>query len=158
MAISPWLFLLFFLVKNIRKISMEVFTEPRYSYSIENMTIRGYGYLNSGRYDIGKSILKLVCRIFPYIHESNGIAIQLSGVTPSHVYMWIGSTSPPPPPSLVRLSVSIFLIYRRAIGMSVAKTLQRVRQFIPPLSGEMHKGQAGRVGVVGGSEEYHIPT
>jgi hypothetical protein len=38
--------------------------------------------------------------------------------------------------------------------MSVAKTLQRVKQFIPPLSSEMHKGQAGRVGVIGGSEEY----
>jgi ATP-dependent NAD(P)H-hydrate dehydratase len=38
--------------------------------------------------------------------------------------------------------------------MSVAKTLQRIKQFIPPLSGEMHKGQAGRVGVIGGSEEY----
>lgn len=39
------------------------------------------------------------------------------------------------------------------IRMSVAKTLQRIKQFIPPLSGEMHKGQAGRVGVIGGSEE-----
>jgi ATP-dependent NAD(P)H-hydrate dehydratase len=37
--------------------------------------------------------------------------------------------------------------------MSVLKTLQRVKQFIPPLSGEMHKGQAGRIGVIGGSEE-----
>jgi NAD(P)H-hydrate repair Nnr-like enzyme with NAD(P)H-hydrate dehydratase domain len=39
-------------------------------------------------------------------------------------------------------------------NMSVTRTLQRVKQFIPPLSPEMHKGQAGRVAVVGGSEEY----
>jgi hypothetical protein len=39
-------------------------------------------------------------------------------------------------------------------NMSVAKTLQQVKQFIPPLSSEMHKGQAGRVGVIGGSEKY----
>ncbi|GAN09462.1 ribokinase-like protein [Mucor ambiguus] len=32
--------------------------------------------------------------------------------------------------------------------------IKLVRQLIPPLSHEMHKGQAGRVGVVGGSEEY----
>lgn len=38
--------------------------------------------------------------------------------------------------------------------MSVAKILQRVKQFIPPLSAEMHKGQAGRVAVIGGSEKY----
>ncbi|KAL9547716.1 hypothetical protein PS6_006983 [Mucor atramentarius] len=31
--------------------------------------------------------------------------------------------------------------------------IKLVRQLIPPLSHEMHKGQAGRVGVVGGSEE-----
>jgi ATP-dependent NAD(P)H-hydrate dehydratase len=37
--------------------------------------------------------------------------------------------------------------------MSVLKTLQRVKLMIPPLSAEMHKGQAGRVGVIGGSEE-----
>ncbi|PHZ10994.1 carbohydrate kinase [Rhizopus microsporus ATCC 52813] len=30
----------------------------------------------------------------------------------------------------------------------------KVRQLIPPLSKSMHKGQAGRVGVVGGSEDY----
>lgn len=28
------------------------------------------------------------------------------------------------------------------------------RQFIPPLSPKLHKGQAGRVGVVGGSADY----
>ncbi|KAI7859536.1 H-hydrate dehydratase [Circinella umbellata] len=32
--------------------------------------------------------------------------------------------------------------------------ISKVRQIIPPLSPEMHKGQAGRVGVVGGSEDY----
>jgi len=34
------------------------------------------------------------------------------------------------------------------------KTLQRVKKMIPPLSPEMHKGMAGRIGVIGGSEEY----
>ncbi|CAO3642254.1 unnamed protein product [Mucor hiemalis] len=32
--------------------------------------------------------------------------------------------------------------------------IAKVRQLIPPLSQEFHKGQAGRVGVVGGSEDY----
>ncbi|KAL0073731.1 H-hydrate dehydratase [Phycomyces blakesleeanus] len=32
--------------------------------------------------------------------------------------------------------------------------LSKVRQLIPPLSGELHKGQAGRIGIVGGSEDY----
>ncbi|CAO3685760.1 unnamed protein product [Umbelopsis ramanniana] len=30
----------------------------------------------------------------------------------------------------------------------------KIKQIIPPLSAEMHKGQAGRVGIVGGSEDY----
>ncbi|EJD36886.1 Ribokinase-like protein [Auricularia subglabra TFB-10046 SS5] len=34
------------------------------------------------------------------------------------------------------------------------KLLDQVRQLIPPLTGAMHKGQAGRVAVVGGAEEY----
>ena len=46
-----------------------------------------------------------------------------------------------------------FLLSLLNSDMSVAKTLQRVKQFIPPLSSEMYKGQAGRVGVIGGSEE-----
>ena len=41
--------------------------------------------------------------------------------------------------------------------MSVLKTLKRVKQMIPPLSAEMHKGQAGRVGVIGGCEESVLP-
>ncbi|PWN89019.1 Ribokinase-like protein [Acaromyces ingoldii] len=32
--------------------------------------------------------------------------------------------------------------------------LSEVRQLIPPLSSELHKGQAGRVGIVGGSADY----
>ncbi|KAG0744870.1 hypothetical protein G6F57_001981 [Rhizopus arrhizus] len=32
--------------------------------------------------------------------------------------------------------------------------ISKIRQLIPPLSSSMHKGQAGRVGVVGGSEDY----
>ncbi|EJD36883.1 YjeF domain-containing protein [Auricularia subglabra TFB-10046 SS5] len=34
------------------------------------------------------------------------------------------------------------------------KLLDQVRQLIPPLTGALHKGQAGRVAVVGGAEEY----
>ncbi|CAM0135776.1 hypothetical protein VKS41_001792 [Umbelopsis sp. WA50703] len=32
--------------------------------------------------------------------------------------------------------------------------LGKIKQLIPPLVPEMHKGQAGRVGIVGGSEDY----
>ncbi|KAL8292513.1 hypothetical protein RQP46_001125 [Phenoliferia psychrophenolica] len=32
--------------------------------------------------------------------------------------------------------------------------LQQIRKIIPPLSPELHKGQAGRIGVVGGSKDY----
>ncbi|KAI7862642.1 H-hydrate dehydratase [Spinellus fusiger] len=32
--------------------------------------------------------------------------------------------------------------------------MSKIRQLIPPLSHEMHKGQAGRIGILGGSEEY----
>jgi hypothetical protein len=56
-------------------------------------------------------------------------------------------------PSSTTRDTSAFLNRDLVIRMSVAKTLQRIKQFIPPLSGEMHKGQAGRVGVIGGSEE-----
>ncbi|EJD36870.1 hypothetical protein AURDEDRAFT_174039 [Auricularia subglabra TFB-10046 SS5] len=34
------------------------------------------------------------------------------------------------------------------------KLLDQVRQLIPPLTGALHKGQAGHVAVVGGAEEY----
>ncbi|KDN44696.1 Ribokinase-like protein [Tilletiaria anomala UBC 951] len=34
------------------------------------------------------------------------------------------------------------------------KILDEVRSIVPPLSEKMHKGQAGRVGVVGGSRDY----
>ncbi|KAJ3160188.1 hypothetical protein HDU86_001024 [Geranomyces michiganensis] len=39
-------------------------------------------------------------------------------------------------------------------NMNQAKLLQTVKKIIPPLSGALHKGQAGRIGVVGGSEDY----
>lgn len=39
-------------------------------------------------------------------------------------------------------------------NMSVDSYLTRARQCVPVLSNELHKGQAGRVGVVGGSFEY----
>ncbi|KAI8079808.1 H-hydrate dehydratase [Halteromyces radiatus] len=32
--------------------------------------------------------------------------------------------------------------------------LSQVKKLIPPLSGHFHKGQAGRIGIIGGSEEY----
>ncbi|POY72196.1 hypothetical protein BMF94_4772 [Rhodotorula taiwanensis] len=35
-----------------------------------------------------------------------------------------------------------------------AKTISRCKRLIPPLSPDLHKGQAGRVGVVGGSKDY----
>ncbi|KAK9762730.1 hypothetical protein K7432_011253 [Basidiobolus ranarum] len=33
-------------------------------------------------------------------------------------------------------------------------SIQDIKEIIPPLSSELHKGQAGRVGVIGGSEDY----
>ena len=38
--------------------------------------------------------------------------------------------------------------------MSTRQILSKVKQIIPPLSDKMHKGQAGRTAVVGGSENY----
>lgn len=38
--------------------------------------------------------------------------------------------------------------------MEQSKLLELVRASIPPLDGTHHKGQAGRIGVVGGSLEY----
>ncbi|GAA6042596.1 hypothetical protein JCM8097_003149 [Rhodosporidiobolus ruineniae] len=35
-----------------------------------------------------------------------------------------------------------------------AKTIARCKRLIPPLSPDLHKGQAGRIGVVGGSKDY----
>ncbi|BGP39526.1 hypothetical protein JCM10450v2_003492 [Rhodotorula kratochvilovae] len=35
-----------------------------------------------------------------------------------------------------------------------AKTLARCKRLIPPLSPDLHKGQAGRIGVLGGSKDY----
>ncbi|KAK0525370.1 hypothetical protein OC835_005635 [Tilletia horrida] len=37
---------------------------------------------------------------------------------------------------------------------AAARLLAQVKQIIPPLSAELHKGQAGRVGIVGGSKDY----
>jgi hypothetical protein len=46
-------------------------------------------------------------------------------------------------------------ILRRTLmtGSNSKKILSDVAKIIPPLTGKLHKGQAGRVGVVGGSEE-----
>lgn len=38
--------------------------------------------------------------------------------------------------------------------MSSRSLLSEVKQLIPPLSDALHKGQAGRVGIVGGSRDY----
>ncbi|GAA5905735.1 hypothetical protein JCM6882_000446 [Rhodosporidiobolus microsporus] len=35
-----------------------------------------------------------------------------------------------------------------------SKTIARCKRLIPPLSPDLHKGQAGRVGIVGGSKDY----
>jgi ATP-dependent NAD(P)H-hydrate dehydratase len=36
--------------------------------------------------------------------------------------------------------------------------LEQLRQIIPPLNGSLHKGQSGRVGVLGGAKESgYIP-
>ncbi|GAA5987025.1 hypothetical protein JCM5350_002819 [Sporobolomyces pararoseus] len=35
-----------------------------------------------------------------------------------------------------------------------ARTIAQCKRLIPPLSPELHKGQAGRVGVIGGSKDY----
>ncbi|EJU03686.1 Ribokinase-like protein [Dacryopinax primogenitus] len=40
------------------------------------------------------------------------------------------------------------------MAASSARILEQVRAIIPPLSAKLHKGQAGRVGVVGGSADY----
>lgn len=34
------------------------------------------------------------------------------------------------------------------------KILDQIRQLIPPLNGTLHKGQSGRVAVLGGALEY----
>ena len=39
--------------------------------------------------------------------------------------------------------------------MPVPRTiLEQIKQLIPPLNGTLHKGQSGRVGVLGGALEY----
>ncbi|KAE8230198.1 hypothetical protein CF326_g4804, partial [Tilletia indica] len=37
---------------------------------------------------------------------------------------------------------------------AASRILSQVKSIIPPLSAELHKGQAGRVGIVGGSKDY----
>ncbi|KAI9491558.1 H-hydrate dehydratase [Zychaea mexicana] len=57
-------------------------------------------------------------------------------------------------------SGGLFIMQRAAFALfsvtmpSRIPEISKVRQLIPPLSGELHKGQAGRVGVIGGSEDY----
>jgi len=41
-----------------------------------------------------------------------------------------------------------------SIPSGAKSLLKEVKRFIPPLSEHLHKGQAGRVGVVGGSKDY----
>ncbi|GBC09007.1 hypothetical protein RclHR1_08540006 [Rhizophagus clarus] len=38
--------------------------------------------------------------------------------------------------------------------METMRVIDKIRQLIPPLSPGYHKGQAGRVCVIGGSDEY----
>ncbi|KAI9102726.1 Ribokinase-like protein [Phlyctochytrium arcticum] len=35
-----------------------------------------------------------------------------------------------------------------------SKLVRRIKSFLPPLESTLHKGQAGRIGVIGGSEDY----
>lgn len=44
------------------------------------------------------------------------------------------------------------LDFARSTTMS-KRVLAEVKKIIPPLSEKLHKGQAGRVGVIGGSQE-----
>uniref|UniRef100_A0A8C4N2N2 ATP-dependent (S)-NAD(P)H-hydrate dehydratase n=1 Tax=Eptatretus burgeri TaxID=7764 RepID=A0A8C4N2N2_EPTBU len=46
-----------------------------------------------------------------------------------------------------------FLWLRRRFG-TMEPLMQRVKLIIPPLTPEKHKGQAGRIGIVGGCEDY----
>jgi ATP-dependent NAD(P)H-hydrate dehydratase len=42
--------------------------------------------------------------------------------------------------------------------MPVSRSLlDSLKKIIPPLDGSLHKGQSGRVGVIGGAQEY-VPT
>ncbi|CAE7209223.1 unnamed protein product [Rhizoctonia solani] len=43
---------------------------------------------------------------------------------------------------------------RSAIRNMDKTLLEQIKQIIPPLSPKLHKGQAGRVGVIGGSQDY----
>jgi ATP-dependent NAD(P)H-hydrate dehydratase len=40
------------------------------------------------------------------------------------------------------------------ITTSMSNLLDRVRKLVPPLAQSLHKGQAGKIGVLGGSREY----
>jgi hypothetical protein len=47
------------------------------------------------------------------------------------------------------------LLSQKLHTMPVSKELlEQVKQLIPPLSGALHKGQSGRVGVLGGAMDY----
>lgn len=50
-------------------------------------------------------------------------------------------------------STQFFIALRTDLRMSRG-ILSEVRKIIPPLSSELHKGQAGRVAIVGGSLDY----
>lgn len=41
------------------------------------------------------------------------------------------------------------------VTMSISRSLfDSLKKIIPPLDGSLHKGQSGRVGVIGGAQEY----
>ncbi|KAG8517006.1 ATP-dependent (S)-NAD(P)H-hydrate dehydratase, partial [Galemys pyrenaicus] len=91
-------------------------------------------------------------RLRPPIHpvcEGLGQRLSCESALPGG---WAG-----PPSSLL----SRLLVLERALSLGAAqparsmeKTLQLVRGILPPLTSEKHKGQDGRIGVVGGCQEY----
>jgi len=42
--------------------------------------------------------------------------------------------------------------------MEDSSVLNGIKRMVPPLASSLHKGQAGRVAVIGGSEEYVVTS
>lgn len=40
------------------------------------------------------------------------------------------------------------------MASAASNLIEHVRKFVPAMSQSMHKGQAGKIGVLGGSKEY----
>lgn len=46
------------------------------------------------------------------------------------------------------------IVNLRNMSFEAKNLLERIRAVIPPLSNDWHKGQAGRIGIIGGSVEF----